>query len=449
MSEILRNHSGGWAAFCERLFAQNQFAIKLGLENMRHALSLESERLGACLQGSHPAILIAGTNGKGSTAAYIGAILQSHGLRVGLYTSPHLVDFRERFRVDGRLLPEDQVERIGREVLERYGNVEGDNPCLTFFELTTLMAVRLFHENGADVGVYEIGLGGRLDAVNVLEPSVSVITGIDFDHEQYLGTTIEAIAGEKCGIFRPQGRAVVGFQEHELAMRAIEARAAADTLFYGRDFSVMDEIRGQSFQEILGSVSEVTLHNARTAFEASRSYLQGAFDEGKAIRGLQRMRWPGRLDWRGVQVGVGRGEPVSVRFLLDAAHNEASVRALFAYLERADIVPGAVVVGAMADKALGLMFERLGGLGWPVFGVEIDNSRAADGAQLQAAVNADEIWRGAGTCGWALEAASREVGESGRPVLVFGSIYLLGEFFSQAGISAESLVTYYQEEEEA
>lgn len=417
---------------------------------MRGALLAESQRLHVDLLASHPAILIAGTNGKGSTAAFVSAILQAHGLRVGLYTSPHLVDFRERFRVNGQLLPEAHVERIGNEVLEHYGEVGGSNPCLTFFELTTMMAIRLFHEEKIDIGVYEIGLGGRLDAVNVLEPTVSVITSIDFDHGQYLGTTLEEIAREKCGVLRDSAHAVVGFQEHTQAMRQIELLAPTNTIFYGRDFAQSCESVAVDLPRPLQTAPVVTQYNAQTAVAAARSFLGSNFDVEKAAHGLVCMRWPGRMDVRKVRINKPNCvKALEVSYLLDAAHNEASVRALFEHLKRENIVPGAIVMGAMADKALKVMFERLLIMGVPVFGVEIANQRAATADQLEAAVvgkggkaNSKAVWQGAGSCAWALEMAGKEVADSGREVLVFGSIYLLGEFLSWAGISSEELVTY-------
>ncbi len=436
--------------FCQRLFSQNQFAIKLGLENMRAAILFESQRIDVDLLSSHPAILIAGTNGKGSTAAFISAILQAHGLRVGLYTSPHLVDFRERFRVNGQVLPEALVERIGNEVLEHYGEVDGPNLCLTFFELTTMMAIRLFNEEKIDVGVYEIGLGGRLDAVNALEPTLSVITSIDFDHGQYLGTTLEEIAREKCGIFRSSTRAVVGFQEHAQALRQIELLAPENTLFYGRNFADSCGRLSMDLQSALQAAPDVLMYNAQTAVAASRSYLEQDFNVEKTAHGLTCMRWPGRMDLRKVHMTTAQHiDGIDVNYLLDAAHNDASVRALFKHLKRENILPGAIVLGAMADKALDAMFVRLVGMDVPVFGVEIANQRAASSAQLETAVlgtgdsvNTKTIWRGAGTCAWAFEMAGKTVADSGRPILVFGSIYLLGEFFDWAGISADELITY-------
>ncbi|MBA2662965.1 MAG: bifunctional folylpolyglutamate synthase/dihydrofolate synthase [Bradymonadaceae bacterium] len=420
--------TAGWRDFTARLFAQNQFAIKLGLESIAQALAREGSP-----QRAHKAILIAGTNGKGSTAAFLAAILQAHGLRVGLYTSPHLIDLRERFRVDGRLLPQEIVERVGRDVLDRFADPLTSSPLLTFFELTTLMAARLFAEQEVDVAVYEVGLGGRLDAVNAIEPCLSVITSIDFDHQRYLGDTIGAIATEKCGIFRADVPAVVGHQEHDEALRTILALAPPNTRLFGRDFPETESIIEQ------GSRSKVMERNALIATEAARCHLGEAFDQGIAQVGLARARWPGRMDERPGSRISARGRPVT--YLLDAAHNPAGVSALFEHLDMAGIAAGAIVVGAMADKALEAMFSRLGERGVAIFGVTIENARAATAEQLGAAIGS-QLWRGAGSCAWALEAATHESAASGRPVLVFGSIYLLGECLTWLGVEPDDLVSY-------
>ena len=184
------------------LFGLQKQGIKFGLSTSRELLA----RLGDPHR-RYRSVHIAGTNGKGSTAAFLARILRAAGFRTGLYTSPHLVDFTERIRVDGVAVSEDRVvELAGRARAAADGLVapDGSGPVTpTFFEVTTAMAFTHFAEAGADIAVIEAGMGGRLDSTNVITPLVSVITNIDLEHTEYLGTTIEAIAAEKAGIIKP------------------------------------------------------------------------------------------------------------------------------------------------------------------------------------------------------------------------------------------------------
>ncbi|MFU8807078.1 MAG: bifunctional folylpolyglutamate synthase/dihydrofolate synthase, partial [Bradymonadaceae bacterium] len=326
-----------YGEFLARLYGQNQFAIKLGLDTIRTALLEEGSP-----ERRAPAILVAGTNGKGSTSAYLGAILQAHGLMVGLYTSPHLVDLRERFRIGGRPVSEALAFEVGGDVLSRYATPTSRRGALTFFELTTLMAAMIFSRASVDVAIYEVGLGGRLDAVNGIEPALSVVTTIDLDHQQYLGDTLEAIASEKCGIFRETAPAIVGFQTHRSALEICRERAPHEVEVAGEDFDEGD--LGGAIEH----APQVMRKNAAAAYAAARRYLGPDFDAIRAKEGLESARWPGRLDVRELNVaGCGRR-----RFLLDAAHNPAGVTALMEFIEAREIPIGAVVCGAMKDKAL-------------------------------------------------------------------------------------------------
>ncbi|MFB6374426.1 MAG: folylpolyglutamate synthase/dihydrofolate synthase family protein, partial [Bradymonadaceae bacterium] len=231
-----------WRAFCESLSAEAKFGVELGLESMRRALAAEGHP-----ERASTAVLVAGTNGKGGTAAYISGLLQAHGRRVGLYTSPHLIDPAERFRVDGRPLARERIVHHAAPILEAYGG-EGD-PALTYFELTTLIATRLFDAMDVDVAVYEVGLGGRLDAVNAIEPSVSAITCIDTDHTAYLGDNLADIAREKCGIARPGRPLIVGRQTHREVYEVFsECAPDADLELYGRDYDD-SELDGLAIEE--------------------------------------------------------------------------------------------------------------------------------------------------------------------------------------------------------
>ena len=330
------------------LYGLQKHGIKLGLETMRALL----DRLG------HPerrfrSLHIGGTNGKGSTAAMSAAILDASGLRVGLYTSPHLVDFRERIRIGGRLIAEGRVAELAERV--RDAGPLGREP--TFFEATTAMAFLHFAESRVDAAVLEVGLGGRFDATNVVEPMACAITTIGLDHQQYLGSTIEAIAFEKAGIVKPSVPVVIGRMAPEAAdvIRRIAAERAAPVWQLGRDFSVEQEGSGRFAYE-----------GRSVRWEALRSALAGRhqFDnaacalalleaagpaglpvEARAVRsGLESVQWEGRLE-------LVEQEPM---LLLDGAHNPSAADSLADYLTAFRVSrPDAriiLVVAMMRDK---------------------------------------------------------------------------------------------------
>ena len=425
--------STSWREFNRRLESQSKFGIELGLERMRRALAEQGHP-----QDAAQAALVAGTNGKGGTCVFLAGILQGHGRRVGLYTSPHLIDLTERFRVDGVPLPQGVVEATGNRVLEEYGeSVADDAKRLTYFELTTLMATLLFRDAGVDVAVYEVGLGGRLDAVNALEPDVSVITNVDRDHTEYLGETLAEIAGEKCGILRAGVPAVVGHQTHAEALEAIEARLPEQASVSGRDFEWDDESTGELRTALAGpfadpgSVARTRLYNASAALEAARRLLGGEFDRRRALDGLASSRWPGRLDWRDVD---------GVAVLFDSAHNPGAAEALHAQIREWGSEFVAVVCGGMADKELEEMFARLAG-GPSVWGATLQSERSASAERLREAIPEDVLVEVA-EVGEALDRALHRGREEGGSVLLYGSSYLVGEAFEHLGLSADSLVTY-------
>lgn len=410
-----------WEAFSRRLFDQNRFAIKLGLDSIRRAFAAEDHP-----ERAAPAIIVGGTNGKGSTAAFLGGILQAHGLRVGLYTSPHLVEVRERFRIDGRPAARDAVLRIGSDVLEKYGDPDRDL-VLTFFELTTLTAALLFREAEVDVVIWEVGLGGRLDAVNAIEPELTVITNIGLDHQKYLGDTLVEVAAEKAALRRPGVPLVLGRQTHrevEPTFEFPETRHVATTAT-----EVAPAVDWETGAVVCRSATE----NQATARLAAKTYLGVDWDHVLAQRGVSASRWPGRMDPRCVDVdGVPR------RFLLDAAHNPAGARRLYEVFEASP--PGAVVVGAMADKDHAGMFGPLASLDVPVFLAPPRSTRSAPFDVLRASMKGARV-ADEGTSEQMFTAAA----EYGPYVAVFGSIYLLGEWFAWAGCGADALVTWEPE----
>lgn len=337
-----------YSAAIEYLYGLQKHGIKLGLETMRSLL----QRLG------HPerrfrALHIGGTNGKGSTAAMAAAVLQASGLRVGLYTSPHLVEFRERIRVNGDMIQEQLVADLTGRVCAAVP----DTVHATFFEVTTAMALLHFAESQVDVAVLEVGLGGRFDATNVVEPAACAITTVALDHQEYLGRTYEAIAFEKAGIIKPSVPVVIGRMGREasgvISRIAQERRAPLWRLGY--DFSVEGDrpeqftYRGVTrvFEGLrCGLAGRHQLDNAACAlamFETAGD-LESSVDEAAIRQGLQAVVWEGRLECL----------EAYPRVLLDGAHNPAAAAALASYLQEYLLLsPDSRVIlvwGMMRDK---------------------------------------------------------------------------------------------------
>ena len=368
-----------------------------------------------------PAFHVAGTNGKGSTAAMLAAILAAAGRRVGLYTSPHLVSFRERIVIGG--VPISEAEVV--EGVARIRGVLGDDCGLTCFEMITLLAWCTFAARGADVQVLEVGLGGRLDATNVVTPEVTVITNVGRDHEQYLGSELAAIAAEKAGIIKT-GVPVVSGATGEAAV-VIAARAAAlasplETL--GRDFVLDPGPRGRlvyrSPAGVIGALDIGLLgaHQRRNGALAVRALeLTPAFaPPAAAVRaGLAGVAWRGRLQ-------VVQREPL---VLLDGAHNPSGMDALVEEVRSlAAGRPVRVLFGVMRAKAWQVMLRSIGGLAAEVVLTRPRQARSADPAELAAAVTGpvrvhpDPV------------AAYRELLAASAPhevVLVTGSLFLVGD----------------------
>ena len=214
------------------LYNLQKYGIKFGLENIT--------RLMSALRDPHtafPSVHVAGTNGKGSTSAIIASVLQASGFRTGLFTSPHLVSFTERIRIDGQEISETDVIALAGEVRDIASGLEDFSP--TFFEVVTAMAMLYFKRNRTDMAVIEVGMGGRLDATNIITPEVSVITGISYDHKEFLGSSLGDIAREKAGIIKKRIPVAVSDQGPE-ALAVLENKALeqeAQLFLYGRDFA--------------------------------------------------------------------------------------------------------------------------------------------------------------------------------------------------------------------
>jgi len=342
-----------------------QFLYALGNEIKTAKLGLE--RIGAVLEAlGRPQdrcrfVHIAGTNGKGSTAAMVESGLRAAGLRTGLFTSPHLSQPTERIRLGGAPVPADAFaaafDRVHRAVEEllRAGAIDLHT---TYFETVTAMALAVF-AGTTDIVVLEVGLGGRLDATNVVRPELCVITPVDFDHEQFLGKSLEAIAGEKAGILKPGVPAVFARQRPEAA-RVLDARAGELGIGVARtsDWQVSDlelDARGSRFS--VGKVLPISCplpgeHQVENALAAVAALRCLGIPDAVIAAGIAAARWPGRLE------RVAENPEI----ILDGAHNPAGARALAAYIDR--FYRGRrvrLIFGAMRDKAI----DEIGGILFP------------------------------------------------------------------------------------
>ena len=342
----------------EKLPASLYMAASFDLRRMAELL----ERLGNPHLAS-PAIHIAGTKGKGSTAAMIASALSAAGYRSGLYTSPHLHTFRERITIDGEMIAEEEfsalAERLQPEIDEvnrrhNYGEI-------TTFEILTALAFACFSGQRVDFQVLEVGLGGRLDATNVVTPRLAVITSLSLDHAEVLGDSLAKIAGEKAGIIKPGAVVVSAPQPGEAAevIREVCDRNGASLIEVGRDITWKKltsnmagqsfEVRGKkgSYQLAIPLIGGHQLENAAVAVAALEALAIGAED---MARGLAQVRWPGRLE-------MLRDKPL---FLVDGAHNADSARrlreAIEEYLNFDRLI---LIAGASSDKDIAGMLGEL------------------------------------------------------------------------------------------
>ena len=374
-----------------------------------------------------PAMHVAGTNGKGSTAAMIDAILHAAGWRTGLYTSPHLVRLGERVQVDRVPLSEAEIMAYTAElapVAEKIGVGDPDEQP-SFFEFMTAMALLQFARKRCDMAIVEVGMGGRLDATNIVMPEVAVITSIGLDHCEQLGDTLEKIAAEKGGIIKPGRPVVIGRMPAvaEREIRAIAARQNAPVRSVREEFGEATERYPETNLE-----GDYQRWNAATAVLAVRALgPRWRVDEATLARGLKQVSWSGR--WERITIG---GRPV----VLDASHNPEGAEVLEANLRRLVEETGrapVVVTGVLGTARARPLLETIARYAREIDFVVPQQPRACDFAELEALVPATftgtvrrakvaEIFPGPGEC---------RLGGPEDVVVVTGSIYLLGEVMAQ------------------
>jgi dihydrofolate synthase / folylpolyglutamate synthase len=415
----------------ERLYRRRTFGVKPGLDATRRLCELLGNP-----QSGFAAVHIAGTNGKGSTAAMLDGLLRTAGIHAGLYTSPHLVRFNERIRLNG----EDASDAMLASALarsevasDRVKAERGAEP--TFFEVATAMAFLCMREAGVQVGVIETGLGGRLDATNVVYPLVSVITRIGMDHEQYLGHTLAEIAREKAGIIKP-GRPVISAPQEPEAEAVLRAVAAAQKspLFFAPDIvsvqsmgsaepGMVQKVRIETQRGLAGQIGLPLsgmhqLENLGVAIAAVELVFEAIGIEADIAvvrQGLKQVRWPARM------------QLLRPNVLLDAAHNPDGASTLVKSLQRQGWRKVVLVTGMCADKHIEGVVRALAGASARVYCCRLPGERGIAPAALAAHYASHHLDTSViEDPREALAAAETFARNAGLPVVIAGSIFLAG-----------------------
>jgi dihydrofolate synthase/folylpolyglutamate synthase len=383
------------------LYATQLHGIHLGLENIQRLVAA----LGIRVAGPDaPKFLhVAGTNGKGSVCAMLDSCCRAAGLKTGLFTSPHLVTFRERMRIDGEMISEDEVA-AGLEKIRAL--VETWDHAPTFFEIATALALAWFQERGAEVVVLETGLGGRLDATNVVTPVVSLLTRIDLDHQQWLGDSLPAIALEKAGIIKPNVPVVTGPQ-------ADDVRAVIAQIAMWRDAELNFVVSPFRSAQI-GLAGSHQGWNAALAAHALKVAGMAVSDED-IRRGLSTVEWPGRF------------QQITPNVVLDGAHNPASAQRLAeTWREIFGDKRATLILGVLQDKDVRGICEALLPIAGRIIALPVQNPRSATPQEVCRAIG-QVAPRQECIAVRDLPAALRIAESMGRRVLITGSLFLVGE----------------------
>jgi len=403
-----------------------------------------------------PSVLIAGTNGKGSTAATLASILKASGLRTGLYTSPHLIRINERIRINGEEISDDEFALLHDMIDRTAERLVGESELPwhpSFFEMLTAIAFEYFSRKKIDIAVLEVGMGGRLDATNVIDPQISVITDISLDHQKFLGNTVTEIAREKAGIIRrgsivvtlpqqPQANDVIGNTILDLAAQAVSAVPYVPPVAPSTQYRVANSELGRAIfrypLEVMGKrilvetplVGRHQLRNVALAIAAAEelSHRGFAITADSIEHGIRETHWPGRFQ----VISPVKGAP---EYVLDVAHNPAGAWALRSTLSGAyEDRSLTFVFGAMRDKAIGEIAEILFPLAERVIATRADNPRSATSGEIrEAAAHTSVAIEQAPNVAAALERARVLAGSNG-VVVVTGSIYIVGEAMQSLGI---------------
>ncbi|MCT8998168.1 bifunctional folylpolyglutamate synthase/dihydrofolate synthase [Chelativorans intermedius] len=428
----------------ERLMSLHPKGFDLSLERIARLLS----RLGNPEQRLPPVIHIAGTNGKGSAAAFSRALLEAAGRAVHVHTSPHLVNWHERYRLaapgGGRLV----ADAVLAEAVERVAQANGGE-AITVFELLTAVMFELFSEHPADAAIVEVGLGGRFDATNVIpRPAVSLIMPVSLDHEAYLGDRVELIAAEKAGIIKPGAPVVVGQQEWDAAREVLietAERLGCPLKVYGQDFIAVEEHGRMVYQDEDGLLDLPLPHlagrhqiaNAAAAIAAVKA-AGFALEEGAAERAMTRVSWPGRLQ-RLPEGRLSALAPEGAEIWIDGGHNPGAGAAIAEALAEAEEKrprPLLLIAGMLETKDQIGYFRAFSGLVRHVYTVPVRNSDAG--------VPNSTLAARAGEAGLSAEPVNSVAnalrllaetwnGDSPPRILIAGSLYLVGEVLAENG----------------
>jgi dihydrofolate synthase / folylpolyglutamate synthase len=404
------------------LYNLRWFGAKFGLENTRKLAALAGNP-----QDQLRFIHVAGTNGKGSTCAMLESIYRASGVRTGLFTSPHLVAFGERIQVNRRPIPEADLIRLVSEMQPLLKPFPQDQHP-TFFEVVTVMALRYFLEQKCELIIWETGLGGRLDATNIVTPLASVITNIQYDHQKWLGETLESIAREKAGIIK-QGVPVISGAEEPEASEVIEttARERKSPLTFARPIdpepAILRELRlplPGLHQRANAAVALGTVQILQPVLKVSATALRA---------GLSTVDWPGRLQL------ITR--PDGQKILLDGAHNPAGAQMLAAALEQYfPSEKAALVLGILQDKDWAAMCRLLAPFARKVLLVPVHSERTAQPHELAQACKSANAAAEVAELGSLPEALQRTAADPF--VVIAGSLYLVGEAMEKLGVSTSS-----------
>ena len=413
--------------------------IDLGLERIEAVL----KKLGNPQQRLPPTIHIAGTNGKGSTVAYLRAFAEAAGLKAHVYTSPHLVHFRERIVIGSEDISDESLV----DVLSRVRDANAGEP-LSFFEATTAAAFLAFSETPADICIIEVGLGGRYDATNVITPACCGITPIDLDHAEFLGRDIAGIAREKAGIMTAHTPVIIGPQS-DLVRAVLDAEAnksRASAKFWGADFRAYEQHGRLVFEDdgqlldlpLPALIGDHQVMNAGTAIAIAR---QMQIDEKAIEKGLQTVSWPARMQNLTTGALADMVAESGGELWLDGGHNPHAARAVasaIATLEAKSPRPLILVTGILANKDIGGFLDAFEGLASAVIGVDIpDHASLAPetlieiaqsrGMNGQVATNLIDAVQRAINTGEALSRQTKEEPITPPRILICGSLYLAGE----------------------
>ena len=429
------NYQDAWSFLDQLQF----FKIKLGLDSMNMFMeSLNNPHL------QFPSIHIGGTNGKGSVGATLLSILTSSGYKVGFYTSPHLSSVRERFRIGDTFISRDEFARQAEKIIHILNGRQ-----ITYFEFTTALAMLWFAENKVDLAILEVGLGGRLDATNIVTPLVSVITNVSMDHEQYLGNTISQVASEKAGIIKSNIPVITGASDKE-ALNVISdmAKKLGSSLYSrGLDFSG-EQVHGNkslwSYKSIQSSLvsdlplnmkGEYQIDNASLAL-ATLEIINPSFPvtQEQMKQGLSKVHWPGRLEefWWTTSGQINHqpapDKDFAYHILLDGAHNPDGALALKKSLKHDFLNERLILVWAsMADKDISSTLLQIAPLADVIIFTKPDEERSADPSMLANLL--PENMQPKAVCidsvRYALDRAMAEY-TPGSMICIAGSLYLVG-----------------------